>query len=80
MIDAERKVIQGALQEMMDSMTRVAAERDLQKEIIAKVKEETTVSPKVFRKMAKVAFKANFAEEVQTHEEFEELYQEIISE
>ena len=80
MIDAERKVVQGALEEMMNSMTRVAAEKDLQKEIVAKVKEETTVSPKVFRKMARVAFKANFAEEVQTHEEFEELYQEIISE
>ena len=80
MIEAERKVVQGALEEMMDSMTRVAAEKDLQKEIVDKVKEETTVTPKVFRKMARVAFKANFAEEVQTHEEFEELYQEIISE
>ena len=79
MIEVEKKVIQGALDEMLNSMTRVAAEKDLQKDIVSKIKEETTVTPKVFRKMASVAFKANFAEEVAVHEEFEELYQEVIS-
>ena len=79
MIEVEKKVIQGALEEMLNSMTRVAAEKDLQKDIVTKIKEETTVTPKVFRKMAAVAFKANFAEEVAVHEEFEELYQEVIS-
>ena len=75
----EKKVIRGAMTEMLDSMTRTAAERDLQKEIVSKVKEETTVSPKVFRKMTRVAFKANYSEEVQTHEEFELLYEEIVA-
>ena len=64
MIEAEKKVIQDAIEEMINSFTRMDAERDLIKEIVAKVKEETTVSPRVFRKMAKVAYKANFAEEV----------------
>ena len=75
----EKAIVRGAITEMVDSMTRQAAERDLQKEIVAKVKEETTVSPKVFRKMARVAFNANFVEEVATHEEFESLYEEIVS-
>ena len=79
MIEAEKKIIQNALEEMINSFHRTAAEKDLQKEIVAKVKEETTVSPQVFRKMSKVAFKANFSEEVALHEEFEELYQEVIS-
>lgn len=79
MIEAEKKVIQDAIEEMINSMTRAAAERDLQKDIVQKVKEETVVSPKVFKRMAKVAFKANFSEEVALHEEFEELYQEVIS-
>jgi uncharacterized protein YukE len=79
MIEAEKKVVQDAIEEMINSFTRMDAERDLIKQIVAKVKEETTVTPRVFRKMAKVAYKANFAEEVATHEEFEELYQEIIS-
>ena len=73
----EKKIVQGALGEMTDSMTRVAAERDLQKDIVGKIKDETTITPKVFRKMAKVAFAANFSEEVALHEEFEEVYQEI---
>ena len=76
----EKKVVRDAIEEFVDSLTRAAAEKDLQKEIVAKIKEETTVSPKVFRKMAKVAFKANFSEEVAVNEEFEEAYQEIIGE
>ena len=79
MIEAEKKVVQDALEEMVNSMTRVAAEKDLMKEIVASVKEKTTVQPKVFKKMAKVAFKANFSEEVALHEEFEELYQQVVS-
>jgi len=77
MTSDEKKIVQGALSEMCDSFTRTAAERDLQKEIVSKIKEETTITPRVFRKMAKVAFAANFSEEVALHEEFEELYQEI---
>jgi hypothetical protein len=75
----EKKFVRGAIQEMVDSMTRVAAERDLQKDIVARVKEETTVTPRIFKKMARTAFKASFAEEVATHEEFESLYEEIIA-
>lgn len=79
MIEVEKKIIQDAIEEMINSFTRIDAERDLIKEIVARVKEETEVSPRTFRKMAKVAYKANFSEEVAQHEEFEELYQEIIS-
>lgn len=79
MIEQEKKIIRDAIEEMIDSFHRGAAERSLQKEIVQKVKEETTVSPRTFRKMARVAFKSNFAEEVASHEEFEEMYQEVIS-
>ena len=79
MIEAEKKVVQDSIEEMINCFTRMDAERDLMKEIVRKVKEETTVAPRVFRKMAKTAYKANFSEEVALHEEFEELYQEIIS-
>lgn len=77
--DKDRKKVRDAVEEMINSMTRQAAERDLQKEIAAKIKEETGVMPRTFKRMAKVAFKANFSEEVAHHEEFEELYQEVIS-
>lgn len=74
----EKELIRGAIEETIDSMTRVAAEKDLQKDIVARVKEETTITPRAFNRLAKVAFKANFTEEVAQHEEFEELYQEIV--
>lgn len=76
----EKKIIRDAIDEVVDSMTRTAAEKDLVKEIVSKIKEETTLSPKVFRKMARVAFNSNFSEEVAVHEDFEEAYQEILGE
>ena len=78
MTQDEKKIIRDTLDEFVDSLTRVAAEKDLQKEMTARIKEETTIAPRVFRKMAKVAFASNFSEEVALHEEFEETYQEII--
>ena len=74
----EKIILKDAIKEMIDSMTRTSAERDLQKEISKRVKENTTVTPRVFRKMAKVAFSANFSEEVAVHEEFEQLYTELM--
>lgn len=73
----EQKIIKDCLQEMVDSMIRVAAERDLMKEIIARVKEDTTVKPKIFRRMAKVQFASNFSEVVADNEEFVEMYEKL---
>ena len=78
MTENEQTIIKDGIRELVDSMTRVAAERDLQKEITKQVKENTQVTPKVFRKMARVAFAANFAEEVTINEEFEQLYKELM--
>jgi len=74
----EKQIIKKCLDETLDSMTRAAAEKDLQKDIVARIKEETTLQPKVFRKMASVAYRANFSEEVAIHEEFEEIFTEIM--
>ena len=76
--DNDKMIVKDAITEMVDSMTRVAAERDLQKQLSQQVKENTTVTPKVFRKMARVAYAANFAEEQAVNEEFEELYTELM--
>lgn len=80
MTNSEKEIIQKAITDMVDSMTRVSAERDLQKETVRQIKETTTVTPKVFRKMARTAFNANFSEEVAVHEEFEELYIQLMGE
>ena len=77
MTSDEKQTISNCITEMLDSYHRTAAERSLQKEITARVKEETTVTPRIFRKMARAAFAANFSEEQATFEEFETLYTEI---
>ena len=78
--NSEKEIIHSALRDMVDSMTRTAAERDLQKEIVKKVKETTTITPKVFRKMARTSYNSNFVEEVAVNEEFEILYKELMGE
>lgn len=66
--------LEAALKDMSTSMTRVEAERDLQKNIIGDICEELNLNKKVFRKLAKTYHKQNFADEVASHQEFEQLY------
>ena len=76
--ETERKKLKKAIMELNDSMTRVASERDLQKEIISNLNDELGVDKKLIRRMAKVYFKANFGEEVEENKAFEESYDLII--
>ena len=68
-----------SITEIADSLTRIAAERDLQKEIIKKISEELSIDKKIIRRMAKVYFNANFAQEVELDEEFEETYRDTVA-
>jgi hypothetical protein len=70
----DKKKLRGAINELNDSMTRVAAERDLQKETINKVFEDLGVDKKIIRRMAKAYYKANFNEEIEENKNFEEMY------
>jgi ABC-type microcin C transport system permease subunit YejB len=76
--DMERKKLKKAIMEMNDSMTRVSAERDLQKEIINTLHDELGVDKKLIRRLAKAYFKANFGQEVEENKAFEESYDLII--
>lgn len=69
--------LESALKDMSLSMTRVAAERDLQKNVIGDICEELNLNKKVFRKLAKTYHKQNFADEVASHQEFEQLYETV---
>lgn len=68
-----------SITEISDSLTRIASERDLQKEIIKKISEELSIDKKIIRRMAKVYFNANFAQEVELDEEFEETYRDAVA-
>jgi hypothetical protein len=73
----DKKKLMNALKDMSASMTRVEAERDLQKNVKKDICDELDLNKKVFAKLAKTYHKQNFSEEVQTHEEFETLYEDV---
>lgn len=73
----DKKKLEHALKDMSASMARQSAERDLQKNVITDICEELDLNKKVFRKLAKVYHKQNFADEVATHQEFEKLYENV---
>jgi hypothetical protein len=77
-VDAKKLI--SALKEMSTSFSRVEAERDLQKNIKKDICEELDLNKKVFMKLARTYHKQNFSEEVQTHEEFEQLYERVTTE
>jgi len=74
---AAKKKIRDGLDEISHAKTRVAAERDLIKEIINKLHEDHNIEKKILRKMAKVHHEASFDDEVAENDEFEILYETI---
>jgi flagellar biosynthesis GTPase FlhF len=76
--EEDRKLFRKAIMEMNDSMTRIAAERELMKEIVNENCDKLGVDKKLFRRMSKAYFKANFKDEVQENTDFEEFYSTVI--
>jgi hypothetical protein len=76
--DAQRKELKEAIVQMNDSMTRVAAERDYQKETINTITDKTGVDKKIIRRMAKVYFRANYSQEQEENRSFEEFYDGVM--
>lgn len=76
--EEERKVFRKAIMELNDSMTRVGAERELQKETIDELSGKLDIDKKLIRRMARTYFKANFNSEVQENTDFEEFYTTIM--
>jgi cyanate lyase len=74
----DKQKLKGAIQELNDSMTRAAAERELQKETINKMAEDLGLDKKLIRRLGKAYFKANFGEEVESNNTFEEFYEGVL--
>lgn len=77
--DKDRKDIQNALREMSDSMTRVSAEKDLQKDIAQKMLDEVGVPKREFNKLAKIYHASNLMEEAARNEEFMEFAEAVMA-
>jgi len=75
--EEDRKKLYSAIQDMSNSMHRVAAERDLQTEIIKEMSDEFQIPKKTIRKIAKTFHKQNLTQEVADHEDFVNLYETV---
>ena len=73
----QKKELQGAIQEISNSMLRSEAERDLVKEIVKEQSDKLQIPKKVISKIAKTFHKQNLAQEVADHEDFVELYEKV---
>lgn len=69
--------IRSYLDEISGSMTRIASERDLIKEIIENAHAAFNIPKKTFRKMAKIHHNNAFDAEVVEHEDFVSLYETV---
>lgn len=75
----DRKKVQNALKEMSDSMTRVDAEKDLQKDIAQRMLDEIGVPKKDFNKLARIYHASNLMEEAARNEEFMQFAEAIMA-
>jgi len=73
----QKKDLQGAIQEISNSMIRTEAERDLIREIVKEQSDTLQIPKKVISKIAKTYHTQNLAQEVADHEDFVELYEKI---
>jgi hypothetical protein len=74
----DRKKIKDAVEEMSNSMVRVSAERDFQKDVCDRIKDEVGLAPKYLKKLATVYHKQTFVNVQEENESFETLYEEIV--
>lgn len=75
----DRKKVFGAIREISNSMVRIEAERDLMKDIAKDVADNFLISKKIINKMAKVYHKQTLTQEIDQHEEFVEMYEDVTS-
>jgi hypothetical protein len=76
--DSQKKELKEAIVQLNDSLTRVASERDYQKDSINTISDKTGVDKKIIRRMAKVYFRANYSQEQEENRSFEEFYDGVM--
>ncbi len=74
---ADREKLLNFIKEMSNSMTRVDAEKDFQKDVIDRAHDELKLDKKHVRKLASIYHRQNFTLVQQEQEELVELYELI---
>ena len=75
----QKQTLRKVIQELNDSMTRIAAEREFIKEAVKDVSEKMHLDNKVVRRMAKTYFKSTFNEESEENKMFEDFYTLVLN-
>lgn len=73
--DKERLI--NAVKEMSNSMTRMDAERDHQKDIVDKAADETGIDKKYIKRLSSIYHRQTFAQVQTEREELEGLYEQL---
>ena len=76
---ADKKALKDMIEELDSSMTRVDAEKDLQKEILARAQEELGLKKSFVSKLAKIYHTQSIDRVVTERCEIEDLYETIFS-
>lgn len=74
----DKQKIKDAVTEMSNSMLRIDSEREFQRDVCARIKDEVGLEPKYLKQLAKVYHKQNFTEVQAQQDDFETLYEEVI--
>lgn len=75
----DRKKIREMLQEVSNSMTRIAGEKDYIREALKEFSKQYEIPKRTLNKMAKIYHKQSYNLEQQEFEEFETLYETILN-
>lgn len=76
--ETDLKAIQGAVEEVVSSMVRIAAEGDLKKAIASRMKEEYGMPAKKLNALARIHYNRNLAEVEAEGEDTVELYRKVM--
>jgi ATP phosphoribosyltransferase regulatory subunit HisZ len=76
---ADRKTLRDIIQELDASMTRVDAEKDLQKEMLARAVEELGLKKALVSKLAKIYHTQSIDKVVTEKTELEDFYEELFT-
>lgn len=79
LLEQDKKTINDAIKEASNSLVRIDAERDLIKNIVEDLNTNFKINKKTLSKMIKTYHKQNFQDEVASNDEFETLYQTVVS-
>ena len=74
----EREKLKKCLVEITNVMARMDAEKEVKKEITARIKEEFDIKPVTANKLASVMYKHNYADIQAEQDDFEYLYETLV--